>query len=503
MPTLYDELPYPGLPFAETHPERLAILATLFGMTPAPVDRCRVLELGCGDAGNLLPMAFELPDCSFTGIDLAGSAIARGQELAGHIGLTNLHLQQLDLLEFDSSFGEFDYIIAHGLYSWVPPQIRERILEICKTHLAQNGVAYISYNAYPGGHLRDAIRRMMQFHVRGVAGIQEKCRRARALLEFLVEARAEQDIYHAFLRSELQSFLERSPTHFFHDELSECNNRFYFYEFVRDASRHGLQYLSEARLLTSQASTLPPDAVEKMLAFSQDDELVRQQYLDFVKLRNFRQSLLCHSTVQLQRRVDTSRVKMMLAASVAKPASAVPDISSPAAEEFRFPNGGSMSTNHPLAKAAILHLGGVWPAVVSFSNLLHTARSLVGRDSASASEPLEEDSAWLSDLLLKLYAAHFVELHMYVPACSTKISAKPVASALVRAQLRTGHEVTNLRHASVSVDDESGRILLSLLDGTRDRAHLLAEMSERCEGVTAERLESSLEALAKMSLLVA
>jgi len=503
MPTPYDELPYPGLPFAETHPDRLATMATLFGMTPAVVDGCRVLELGCGDAGNLIPMAFTLPESSFTGIDLAASAIARGQELAAHLRLSNLHLQQLDLLEFDSRFGEFDYIIAHGLYSWVPPQIRERILEICKTHLTQNGVVYISYNAYPGGHLRDAIRRMMQFHVRDAAGIQEKCRRARELLEFLVEARAEQDVYHAFLRSELQSFLERSPPHFFHDELSECNNRFYFHEFVKDASRHGLQYISEARLFTSQAGTLPPGAMEKIRAFSQDDELVRQQYLDFVKLRNFRQSLLCHSNVQLQRRVDTSRVRMMLAASVAKPASAQPDISSSAAEEFRFPKGGSMSTNHPLAKAAILHLGRVWPAVVSFSDLLHTARSLAGRDSASASEPLEEDSAWLSDMLLKLYAAHFVELHMYVPACSTKISENPVASALVRAQLRPGHEVTNLRHASVSVDDESGRILLSLLDGTRDRAHLLAEMSQRCDAVTAEKLESSLEELAKMSLLVA
>jgi len=242
--------------------------------------------------------------------------------------------------------------------------------------------------------------------------------------------------------------------------------------------------------------------VEKMRAFSQDDELVRQQYLDFVKLRNFRQCLLCHSTVQLQRRHDTSRVKMMLAASPAKPASAELDISSTASEEFRFPSGGNMSTNHPLAKAAMLHLGRVWPAVISFSDLLHTARSLCGRDSASAGEPLEDDSAWLSDMLLKLYAANFVELHMHVPACSTQISETPVASALVRAQLRTGHNVTNLRHAPISVDDESGRLLLSLMDGTRDRTHLLAEMSQHCDGVTAERLESSLEEMAKMSLLV-
>ena len=85
MPTPYDELPYPGSAFAQTHPDRLATLATLFGMTPAPVERCRVLELGCGDGGNLIPMAFALPESRFTGVDLATTAIARGQQLIDQV----------------------------------------------------------------------------------------------------------------------------------------------------------------------------------------------------------------------------------------------------------------------------------------------------------------------------------------------------------------------------------------------------------------------------------
>ena len=501
MPTAYDELPYPGLPFDQTHPDRLATIATLFGMTPAPVDRCRVLELGAGDGGNLIPMAFALPNSSFVGIDLAETAIARGQELARHAGLTNIQLLHLDVMDFDSSFGEFDYIITHGLYSWVPSTVRERILEISKARLAPNGVAYISYNAYPGGHLRDAIRRMMLFHLRDVDDIHEKCSRARELLEFLVEARPEQDTYHVFLQSELRSILERSPTHFFHDELSEFNNRFYFHEFVQDAARHGLQFLSEARLASIQVGAFPPEAVEKMRAFSHDDELAREQYLDFIKLRNFRQSLLCHSAVRLDRRLDSSPVRKMLAASGVKPASAHPDVTSVSAEEFQFPGGGKISTNNPLAKAAMLHLGRIWPQAISFSDLLRTARSLSGRDSAG--EPLEDDADWLANMLLKLYAANFAELHTHVPSFVTKPSGKPVATALVRAQLRFGPHVTTLRHASISVDDESGRHLLSLLDGTRDRAQLLAAMSERFEGVTAERLQSSLEELAEAALLEA
>src|ERR1700730_8529631 len=168
MPTVYDELPYPGGSYTQTHPDRLATLGILFGMTPAPVESCRGLGLGCGDGGNLIPMAFNLPGSSFTGIDLSATAISRGLELITQLGLANIHIQQLDLMDMNTDSGEYDYIIAHGLYSCVPPVVRERVLETCKSQLAPNGVAFISYNAYPGGHLHDTVLEMMRFHTRHV-----------------------------------------------------------------------------------------------------------------------------------------------------------------------------------------------------------------------------------------------------------------------------------------------------------------------------------------------
>src|SRR6202043_2707592 len=118
----------------------------------------------------------------------------------------------------------------------------------CKSQLAPNGVAFISYNAYPGGHLHDTVLEMMRFHTRHVTDAREKMRQSRELLEFLVEAHPENDVYRAILQSELQSCLERRPEFFYHDELAEHNHRFYFHEFVKDAARHGLQFLSEALL---------------------------------------------------------------------------------------------------------------------------------------------------------------------------------------------------------------------------------------------------------------
>jgi len=163
----YNQVRYLGRPLKQTHPDRLATVAGLFGMPAAAPSECRVLELGCGDGGNLIPMALGLPRSGFTGIDLAGDAIREGCAVVSALGLRNITLRQLDLMEAGPELGEFDYIIAHGLYSWVPPEVRERLLHVCRAHLAPSGVAYVSYNTYPGFHRREMFREMMLYHVRG------------------------------------------------------------------------------------------------------------------------------------------------------------------------------------------------------------------------------------------------------------------------------------------------------------------------------------------------
>src|SRR3954471_17103755 len=139
-PTAYDDVPYPSTPFPQTHPDRLATLATLFGMRPASVERCRVLELGCGDGGNLIPMALVLPESDFLGVDLAGEPIARGRSTIDALGLRNIEMRQDDLRAFangaDAGQEQFDFIIAHGVYSWVPEDVRDALLHICRRRLA-------------------------------------------------------------------------------------------------------------------------------------------------------------------------------------------------------------------------------------------------------------------------------------------------------------------------------------------------------------------------------
>src|SRR5207247_7326990 len=128
------------------------------GVKTAPLECCRVLEIGCASGGNLLPMAEALPEASFLGIDLSERQINEGQQAIAALGLGNVELRHLNVLEIGPDFGLFDYIVCHGVYSWVPPVARDKILEVCRKNLAPNGVAYVSYNTLPGWHMRGMIR---------------------------------------------------------------------------------------------------------------------------------------------------------------------------------------------------------------------------------------------------------------------------------------------------------------------------------------------------------
>src|SRR4051812_32362535 len=162
----YDAVPYPSAAYAITHPDNLRSVAAIAGVAAPDVTRCRVLEIGCAIGRNLIPMAQTLPNSTFLGIDLSPRQIEIGQGTVRKLGLTNIELRTQDLLDFAEA-GPFDYIIAHGIYSWVPQSVRTKLLEVCGRLLAPRGLAYISYLTLPGAHLRQIVRDLSTFHCHG------------------------------------------------------------------------------------------------------------------------------------------------------------------------------------------------------------------------------------------------------------------------------------------------------------------------------------------------
>ena len=517
-PTPYDLVPYPSYTHVQTHPGQLATVATMFGMTPTPVERCRVLEVGCGDGSNLIPMACALPDSDFTGIDLAAQPIAQAQEMAAGLGLKNLRIVRDNITAIGPDWGRFDYIIAHGFYSWVPAEAREHLLAICRQNLAPQGVAFVSYNAYPGQHAARMLREMMLFHVRGFASPTERIHQAQALLRFLAEAHTGADEYSQLLRAEIEHQREREDNHLYHDDLAEINEPFYFTQFMDHAQRHGLQYLGEAGFFEALDWGFPP-AVRQTLAQLGPNRILREQYSDFLKCRRFRQTLLCHQDVSLQLELRPEQVPAFLVSSSTRPATGQADLAPRVPVRFQTPKGLKAETDFALGKAALLLLGEIWPRPLPFDELLAQAHARL-RDAGLPQDATPETRAVFCQFLLQTYGTGVLAFHCHAPACAARAGARPDAFPPARWRVQHGHDsAPTAFHHTVQLEDEIGRQLLLLLDGTRDRAALVDELvrflksknalaqagqdEAQARQRVADELEKNLAALARLGLLVA
>ena len=475
--TSYDEVPYESHPYPQSHPDRLATIATLFGMKPTPISKCRVLELGCAAGGNLIPMAASLPGSEFVGIDSSTRQIADGQEVIDALKLGNIKMRCADFNDIEND-APFDYIIAHGVYSWIADPLQEKLLEICGKMLTPNGVAYVSYNTFPGWHYRGMIRDMMLYHVEQFAEPATKATQARALLDFLVSSlqQSNEDPFPAMLRQNLDLIRRQTDSYLLHDHLEEVNDPVYFYQFVERAGRQGLQYLGESDFATMLTNMYPKEVTETLQRVAKD--IVRmEQYMDFLRNRTFRQTLLCKSDLQLKRNVTPQDMTTFRIASPVELPEKL-DIRSTQAEQFKIGGSGTtLTTTVPIVKAAFQHLAEVWPRSVSFDRLLAVSRSRLSPVTIRDQAMVQAEVQALGSAVLTGYTVRLLELKTHEPEFVTEISDRPKASDLAREQAKRSGRVTNQRHEIVTLDEFSRRTL-QLLDGTRDRAALLDAMAK-------------------------
>jgi methyltransferase-like protein len=442
-------------------------------------------------------MASVLPNSRFLGVDLAQTAIGIANGNKETLGLDNIEFRHMDLLDFDSSFGQFDYIIAHGVYSWVPAIVRDKMMSICQSHLAPNGIAYISYNVYPGCHLRQMMRGMMMYHVGDETAAHEKIRKAGELLKFLADGKPD-----AALTYELKQLDDSAPESLLHDDMGAENHPVYFHQFAAHAKLHGLQFLAEADYSEMQAYNYSVDVRQKLATFSGDDLIRNEQYLDFLKSRRFRKTLLCRNEAEVTRVPASLVVKDFYMSSVARPLSENPDIQSDKEEEFRGLKGGAIRTNHPMLKAAIVRLGQAWPRYLSFEELLDGIAGVVQDRSSEAID-------LLCQMLLRCYSAGILEFYASPARFTTEVRERPVAFPYARMQAESGKlKITNLKHTIVELDTP-GLTLLRLLDGMRDLPAVhrdllkLGVVAQPGSELTLKSVHQNIAKLGKAALLMA
>lgn len=296
--TIYSELGYKSMPFPYTTPATLEAYAALVGITAPNPNTARVLELGATYGGNIISQALFNPDATFVGIELSQEQVEKGNELIAKAGLTNVSLVQSDIASIGSEIGIFDYIIAHGLYSWVDDDVKDALLRLIDEHLAEDGIAYVSYNTYPGWHTMEEVRQLMMFSNRDKAQFnhKEKVLHGKTIGSIVGSQILKYDNLkerNSKFLGALRSVMQKDEYYVGHDHLEPNNDPVYFYQFNDHLADHNLAYLCDADLTLSMVRSFDVDIADTLDKLAPNDHVNQEQYLDFMLDTTFRKSIIC------------------------------------------------------------------------------------------------------------------------------------------------------------------------------------------------------------------
>ncbi len=305
----YDDLMYESKAFSQTAINNLEARARLIGLQPAPAANAKVLELGCSMGGNIITQALYYPDAEFVGIDLSGRQVAQGNAIIEKMGLENVRLEEKDILTVDESFGKFDYIIVHGIWSWVPDAVKDKIFSICRNNLTEHGIAYISYNVYPGWKRQEQLREIMYFAGRDVLEepLEARTRKGLDALKALAEIlENDKGLDGGGKLPAIQKILNHNFYYIAHEYMEAFNDPIYVNGFIEWANRHRLAYIGDTDLHASFVSWMAEHTRERILALAGGDYIAKEFYSDILSDRQFRRSLLCREEVGDNIRRDES-----------------------------------------------------------------------------------------------------------------------------------------------------------------------------------------------------
>lgn len=468
----YDEVPYLSYAIAQTHVSRLYLIGRLFGMRPPDCSRARVLEIGGASGGNLIPMAAALPQSDFVCLDPALRQIEEGRRHAAELKLSNLRFEAGGVEDLGRE-SQFDYVICHGVFSWVPPPVQEAILHALQACLAPNGIAFVSYNALPGRHAYNALREALLKHCGEQRAPLARARLAREMLGLLEKAAADpRSLWGPLLVAEMQRLQAASDEFLLHEYLDEYSEAFYFQAFMARAHRFGLQYLGESDVHSMYVANPVPSIPPAVLRA--DDIEAMEQYIDLGLNRAFRQTLLCRDNVALQRGLALEAVDGFYVQSFLQPER--PGV-------FRSPNGAAMTTSDPVVTQILTTLA-------RHAGMPVAAQSAIGEIAGDA----QAVRAAFRRTALQAFFAGALQISALPPAYVPAVSQRPQASAVARHEAKYRAVVTNGRHEAVLLTEEE-RALIQRLDGRTTGAELARNAPDE--------VRTALERLAATALLCA
>lgn len=466
----YNELPYQSKPFASSHPALLQGIARLFGIDSGSVKKARVLELGCASGGNLIPLVDCYPDIELVGVDLSAVQIAEGQRLVKELGLEKqISLHCMSITDIPEFFGKFDYIICHGVYSWVPDFVQDGIFQVIQNHLNETGLAYISYNVYPGWKSLEIARDSMLFHTRKVKNEAEKIKHARVMIDFM-QQNARKGTMFQHIVDNAQSIIQKSQDYYIGHEFLELHNSpCYFIDMTNKAKGFNLAYLSDVNLSSGFAENWGEKILDELLRASDSDQIVLEQYIDYMTNRQFRQSIFMHQSQvdKLNRRINGEKIKKLnFLAHIEKEVEPSEDHPDSTCFTFKQQATNFYRTKDPKTIHMLEQLSTFNNQVFSFSD----AAKVISKEHATADE-----QHILAQLLQQLVILGLLTPFGEAPvqnAALEKVSEKPMLSEINRQSFATRQYLVNSTLQFIGVDAISVN-LIAAFDGKHDKEALV------------------------------
>lgn len=359
----YDELPYKSLPIEWTAPERLALASLLYGGPRTRTQSCRVLELGCGDGANLLPLAHYRSGCSFVGIDGADSQIAIARRRQADLGLRNVEFIAAEFCAADARLeGEFDYIVAHGVFSWISDEARDALLRLCSRRLRDGGLLYLNYNTLPGWSVRGMVRDFLIAQTAGAGDLLARARQAQAVaaqmagsFELPVQFSAQQP-YSRLIANEFEFVCEHDTSYVAHEYLSPFNRAYWRSEFLGLARAHGLEYVADADF-SHASGRLPPDLPSRLQSLRLTGRSV-EDTVDLLCYRQLHSPILCRGGLTRRPPSSTEFGALSVASCLTL---AAEDAAAPNSFFTHPPSGFQVETRTPAMRQSLLRLQPLWP----------------------------------------------------------------------------------------------------------------------------------------------
>lgn len=354
----YDELPYSSQPIDWTSPERLALASLLHGGPRPALDRYRVLELGCGNGANLLPLAYYRRHGTFVGVDGAEDIIATARARAADLRLPNVEFIHADLTDTASRVsGTFDFVIAHGILSWVPPPAREALLAVAAARLRPEGLVYVDYNARPGWNVRGMVRDYLIAQTAGTSGLRRRAELAQQVASSLAASlqAAPPNPYLELMLNEFRLVADGDISYVAHEYLSPDNDAFWQSEMEGMTARHGLVHIAEADF-NYEGGRVGDGLAAQVVASNLQGRSV-EDTVDLLSFRQHRTAILTHRP-WTQRPASERELAALVVASALEPQPR-PDATRPAL--FKHPGGAEVDVKDPVIAAAFDRLCPLWP----------------------------------------------------------------------------------------------------------------------------------------------